>query len=177
LRGHGQMEHTIAVKKMTAAEIEPVTSIYAEVFHPGYISFRELAAGLAEGPGKVSDRAIAIFREQLIEMLDSDSYGLFVATVDDTVVGFSLASLHQAEAGHIECWLDDLGIRREWKGRGIGQALMERMLEWGRRGHARYFLADAGLTNEPGHRLVERFGFQPLATVFWRDGTDEPHFR
>lgn len=164
------MEQAIVVRKMTAAEIDPVTSIYAEVLHSGYISFRELAEGKAEGPGEISDRAVAIFREQLVEMLASESYGLFVATVDETIVGFSLASLQQTEAGHIECWLDDLTVSQKWQGCGIGRALLVQTLEWGVQGHAKYFLGEAGLKNKPMHHLVESFGFQPLAVVFWRDG-------
>lgn len=166
------MEQTISVRKMTAAEIESVTSIYADALHPGYISFSELAEGKAEGPGKVSERARTIFREQLFEMLANESYGLFVATVDGTIVGFSLASLHQAEAGHIECWLDDLTVRQQWQGNGIGNALLERMLDWGRQGKARYFLSEVSWKNESIDRMLERLGFQPLARVFWRGGTD-----
>ena len=166
------MEQTITVRKMTTAEIEPVTSIYADVLHPGYISFSELAEGKAEGPGRVSERARAIFREQLFEMLASESYGLFVATVGKTIVGFSLASLHQAEAGHIECWLDDLTVRQQWQRSGIGNALLKQMLDWGKQGKARYFLSEVSWENETMDHMLEHLGFQPLARVFWRGGTD-----
>lgn len=164
-----KMKQAIAVKKMSAAEIEPVTSIYTEILHPSYISFSELAEGKAEGLGKLSGRATDIFREQLVALLDSDSHGFFVATVTDNIVGFALASLHQTEAGHIECWLDDIGVRHKWQKNGIGKALVEQVLDWGRQRNARYFLLESGLKNESAHHLFEHLGFQPLSIVFWRD--------
>lgn len=164
------MEQAIVVRKMSSADRESVISIYAEILHPGYISFSELAEGKAEGPGKVSDRAIDIFREQLVEMLASDSYGLFVALVDDSIVGFATASLHQTEAGHIECWLDDGGVRHTWEGTGIGKAMLEQLLDWGRQGNARYFLVEVSMNKEAAQRgFHEHYGFQPLAVVLWRD--------
>lgn len=165
------MQQAIIVKKMSTADIEPVTSIYAEVLHPSYISFSELAEGKAEGLGKLSDRAIDIFREQLVALLDSDSHGFFVATVGDNIVGFVLASLHQTEAGHIECWVDDIGVRHKWQKNGIGKALVEQALDWGRQSRAKYFLLESGLKNESAHRLFEHLGFQPLSVVFWCDRT------
>src|SRR5690349_10051766 len=114
------MEQTIRIKKMSATEIEAVTNIYAEILHPSYISFSELAEGKAEGFGKLSEDAADIFRKQLVELVDSDTHSFFVATADDDIVGFVLASLHHTEAGHIECWLDDIGVRHAWRGNGIG---------------------------------------------------------
>lgn len=159
----------VKINKMSAAEIEAVTKIYAEILHPDYISFSELAEGKAEGVGRLSNQAANIFQEQLVALLDSQRHGFFVATVDNNIVGFALASLHQTEAGHIECWLDDIGVMLVWQKNGIGKALVEHVLEWGKEGNAKYILLESGLENEQAHHLFEHLGFRPLSIVFWHE--------
>jgi ribosomal protein S18 acetylase RimI-like enzyme len=167
------MGQVVTIRAMTSADIDVVTAIYAEVLDPSYISFSELNEGKAESFGKLADRAAAIFREQLVSLLPSSQHGFFVATADDAIVGFALASLHRAEAGHIECWLDDIGVSHRWQRRGIAQALVGQVFEWGAKGNAQYFLLESGVENESAHRLFERLGFQPLSTVFWRACTGQ----
>jgi ribosomal protein S18 acetylase RimI-like enzyme len=167
------MGQVITIRAMTSADIDVVATIYAEVLDPSYISFSELSEGKAETFGQLSDRAAAIFREQLVSLLPSPQHGFFVATVDEAMIGFALASLHRAEAGHIECWLDDIGVSHMWQRRGIAQALVGQVFDWGTRRNAKYFLLESGVENESAHRLFERLGFQPLSTVFWRACTGQ----
>jgi ribosomal protein S18 acetylase RimI-like enzyme len=164
------MEQIIMIRMMVAADVDVVTSIYAEVLDPSYISFSELAEGKAEAFGQLSEQAALIFRAQLISLLSSPHHGFFVATLADDIVGFALASLHRAGAGHIECWLDDIGVSHKSQRRGIAQALVERVFDWGTKGNAKYFLLESGVENEAAHCLFERLGFRPLSTVFWRAG-------
>jgi hypothetical protein len=56
------MEQAIMIRAMTPADVDSVTSIYAEVLDRSYISFGELGAGQAEALGRLSDRAVFIFR-------------------------------------------------------------------------------------------------------------------
>ena len=156
---------------MLNADIDAVTSVYAEVLDPSYISFSELAEGKAEDFSKLSSRAPDIFRQQLAHLFDSADHGFFVATVnDDEVIGFALASLQKTEAGHMECWLDDIGVRPNWRGHGIAKALVAQVFKWGAEGQASYFLLESGVRNESAHNLFEELGFHPLSTVFWRHG-------
>jgi GNAT superfamily N-acetyltransferase len=159
----------IAVRRMSAADIAPVAQIYAEALDPSYISFSELAEGKAERIGVLSKCAPSIFREQLISILDSPQHGLFVASAARPV-GFALASLHQAEAGHIECWLDDIAVRQIWRRSGTARCLVQHVIEWGETERAKYFLLESGIDNHAAHHLFAREGFVPLSTVFWRAG-------
>lgn len=154
---------------MLVSDIDVVSSIYAEVLDPTYISYSELGEGKAEAFGKLSENAPAIFREQLVKLQDSDRHGFFVASVNDDVIGFALASLHQVEAGHLECWLDDIGVSPEWQRRGIARAMIAHVFEWGALAGAKYYLLESGVQNEGAHHLFESLGFQPLSTVFWRE--------
>lgn len=159
-----------AIRRMVSADIDAVTSVYAEVLDPSYISFSELNEGKAEDFSRLSSRAPIIFREQLAHLFDKPQHGFFVATINDELVGFALASLHKAEAGHTECWLDDLGVSHKWRRSGMAKALVSEVFNWGAEGQASYYLVESGVRNESAHHLFESLGFQPLATVFWRGG-------
>jgi GNAT superfamily N-acetyltransferase len=160
---------------MISADIDAVTSVYAEVLDPSYISFSELGEGKAKDSSTLSPHAPSIFREQLAHLLHSSQHGFFVATVNNELVGFALASLHKAEAGHMECWLDDLGIRRNWRGQGIAKTLVSQVFNWGAEERVSYYLLESGVRNESAHHLFETLGFQPLSTVFWRRGGTMPN--
>lgn len=164
------MQQQAAIRRMLAADIEAVVRVYAEVVDSSYISFSELGEGKAETVSQLSARAPAIFREQLVHLADSAQHGFFVATVDHEVVGFALASLHVAEAGHTECWLDDLGVSHKWRGQGIAKDLAAEIFAWGEQENAAYYLLESGVRNESAHHFFEGLGFQPLSMVFWREG-------
>jgi GNAT superfamily N-acetyltransferase len=164
------MPQDVDIRRLVAADVEPVTEIYAEVLDPSYISFSEVGEGKTEGFSKLSPEAPAIFRRQLAALVDSPRHGFFVATSGGQPVGFALASVHTTEAGHVECWLDDLGVGFEWRRRGVAKALVSRVFEWGAGQGASYFLLESGVRNESAHHLFEQLGFRPLAVVFWRGG-------
>ncbi|HEX8920554.1 MAG TPA: GNAT family N-acetyltransferase [Pyrinomonadaceae bacterium] len=164
------MQQQVAIRRLAAADVDDVTRVYAEVLEPSYISFSELGEGKAEGFSKLSPNAARIFREQLVSLLESSQHGFFVATINDEVVGFALASIQAAEAGHTECWLDDLGVSHKWRQHGIAKALVSQVFAWGAEGNAAYYLLESGVRNESAHHLFESLGFQPLSTVFWREG-------
>ena len=164
------MQQQPVIRHMAAADVEAVATLYAAVLDPSYISFSELGEGKADGPSKLSSGAAGIFREQLTALLHSPCHGFFVAAVDNEVVGFALGSLHRAEAGHTECWLDDLGVGLRWRRRGIAKALVSQIFLWGTAKNASYYLLESGVRNESAHALFESLGFRPLSTVFWRGG-------
>lgn len=161
------MENRIAIRRMEETDIDAVAGVYAEVLDPSYISYSELSEGKAEAFGRLSERAPEIFREQLAALHDSPVHGFFVAVAGGEVVGFALASLRRAEAGHTECWLDDIGVRPVWRRGGVAQQLVAEVIRWGKSAGARYYLLESGVRNEAAHGLFEKNGFQPLATVFW----------
>lgn len=136
--------------------------------NPSYISFGELSAGRATAPGVPSEKAFELFREEVIGLLEDSDSGHFVGVVNDEVVGFALASLNPAVAGHIECWLDDLGVDPEYQGKRIGRRLVENVLSWGVEKGAKYTLLESGLDNEGAHRLLQSMGFKELSFVFWK---------
>jgi ribosomal protein S18 acetylase RimI-like enzyme len=157
------------IREMISTDLDAVTRIYEDVFNPTYISFSELAEGKAVAPSHPSPEAATIFRKQLIGRLNSSSSGLFVASFEGNIVGFAFASLRNTEAGHIECWLDDIGVSHNHRGQGIGEMLVKQIQDWGNQQGAKYYLLESGVQNEFAHRLFERLGFHPLAIVFCKE--------
>ena len=158
---------------MGASDVDAVADLYADILGAAYISFSELKEGKATAPGRLTDHAPAIFREQLVSHVSTARHGFYVALAGGEVVGFVLASLHQADAGHTECWIDDIGVRRAWRRRGVATALLEQACRWGTAEGAKYFLLESGVQNRSAHLLCEQLGFEPLSVVLWRAGSEE----
>jgi len=158
----------VSVREMECADLDKVIEVYEKVYNPSYISFGELSAGKATAPGVPSENAFEVFREELIGLLEDSESGHFVGVVNNEVVGFALASLNPTVAGHIECWLDDLGVEPEYQGKRIGRRLVENVLIWGIEKGAKYTLLESGLNNEDAHRLFHSMGFKELSFVFWK---------
>jgi GNAT superfamily N-acetyltransferase len=165
------MKSNWEIKAMTAADIDAVSKVYREVLEPSYISYSELGDGKAHTPDRLTRQAAAIFRDQLASLWQSPERGFFVCKAGSQVIGFSLASLRQTEAGHGECWLDDVGVLHRWRRHGVARQLIGHVLEWGREAGAKYFLIESGWQNAGAHALFESLGFRPLSTVYWHPST------
>jgi GNAT superfamily N-acetyltransferase len=163
------MNQDIQIREMTLNDVDKVVQIYYKVYNSAYISFGELAAGLADGPGRPTGNAVDLFREEVIGLVTGSAEGQFVASIGNDVAGFALASLEDTDAGHLECWLNDLGVLPDYQGKKIGRRLVDRVIEWGTQGNAKYFLLESGLDNEQAHSFFETVGFHPIAVVFHRD--------
>jgi ribosomal protein S18 acetylase RimI-like enzyme len=171
------MEQAISVREMTIDDVDSVIEIYDRVYNSKYISFGELAAGLAIKSGvhfERAENALEIFREEVVGLVskseaENSEVKQFVGIVDNVIAGFALANLETTKAGHIECWLNDLGVLSDYRRRRIGSQLVDKVIEWGTKHNAKYFLLESGIDNELAHRLFEKKDFHPLAIVFYRE--------
>ena len=162
------MRQDVIIRNMIAEDIDAVAQIYEEVLEPSYISYSELGEGKAKALGELSENAVAIFRGQLQSLLNSTRHAFFVASINRSVVGFACASLHEAQAGHTECWLDDICVSHQWQHQHIGRSLVSKVIEYGIEHNVMHYLLESGVHNASAHHLFESLGFQPLAIVYWR---------
>jgi [ribosomal protein S18]-alanine N-acetyltransferase len=86
-----------------------------------------------------------------------------------------------------EIHINNIAIRPEWRGQGIGTALLHQILAVGRRLGARRATLEVRASNEAARRLYERLGFYVAGTrrnyytapvedalILWRDETAAP---
>jgi GNAT superfamily N-acetyltransferase len=166
-------QYTIEVREMKLDDVDMVVKIYSEIYNASYVSFGELAAGLADSPASPTENASNLFQEEIVNLITSSDTGTrqIVATVDNDIAGFALASLENTIAGHLECWLNDMGVLPDYQGKRIGKKLVEDVIAWGSKGNAKYFLLESGLDNENAHHFFEGVGFHPMSIVFYRDAS------
>lgn len=103
-----------------------------------------------------SDEPCAAWTARLTEHADFDPDLWFVAYVANQIVGAVLAYDH-GDLG----WIKTLGVRPEWRGRGVGGALLGRTLEELRRRGQRHVELGVDTQNSTQPlRLYERAGFR-----------------
>ncbi len=168
-----QLVNQIKIRKMTVADIDTVIEIFAEVFSPEYISFGELTDGRAISPDIPCENIKDLFHQELLTGINDDKVEFFVATWEEGIAGFALTSIYSTPVGHQECWLDDLVVSPNYRGQGIGEKLVNTVIDWGREKNAKYFLLESSIHNEKAHNFFEKLGFQAMAKVFWKSAEDK----
>jgi putative acetyltransferase len=80
--------------------------------------------------------------------------GDFLAEVDGEIVG----NIHVATSGH---GFGEIGmmVARDWRGRGVGTALMEHAIAWAREQGLHKLALDVFAHNEPAIALYRKLGF------------------
>ena len=123
-----------------------------------------LLAGFRDhlGHSEPSDFSLARSAELLVGAADTE---FWLAAADEAPaagVG-QLRFRHSVWTGTEDCWLEDLFVREDARGQGLGRALVQRSLERaGERGCERIEL-DTTEDNHNAIRLYESFGFSPAS--------------
>ena len=87
----------------------------------------------------------------------------FVAVVDGEDVGLVRGARDDSQAD--AAWLISMWVAPEVRGQGLGEALIDAVVEWARAGGARRVLLDVGDHNHPAIALYARMGFEPNGTT------------
>ena len=83
----------------------------------------------------------------------------FVAVVDGEDVGIVRGAPDDSRAD--AAWLISMWVAPEVRGQGVGEALIDAVVEWARASGARRLLLDVGDHNRPAIALYARMGFEP----------------
>ena len=87
----------------------------------------------------------------------------FVAVVDGEDVGIVRGARDDTRAD--AAWLISMWVAPEVRGQGVGEALIDAVVEWARGSGARRLLLDVGDHNRPAIALYARMGFEPNGTT------------
>jgi len=129
---------------------------------PGLAVLRDaVAAELAAFPGHrgMLDLDMELDAD-LTHLITHDPDGFQTAEDKDETVGFA--------AGHVrsrQCIISEMWVLPQHRGRGAGEALMQRMLTYGDRSGVREFLTVVP-TEGVAQGLLLRHGFRPVAPVY-----------
>ena len=107
----------------------------------------------------------ARYRESLVRSLGDEYSLVIVAESDDGLIGELSAFGRAGHAANI-----GMSVAKEWRGRGVGTALMQACVEWARASDVHKLGLQVWPHNEAALRLYERFGFQ-------REGVLRSHYR
>ena len=149
---HGSAPDGVAVRRATAAELSAVIALLLA-------QLREHGSTLAED--EIAAAATALFEQP--------ERGRFLVAVDGgAVIGMAaLTSVWSLERGGVAVWLDELYVRPERRGRGIGQALLELSLASAREMGARAIELEVDREHARAENLYRRAGFDVLPRRRW----------
>jgi ribosomal protein S18 acetylase RimI-like enzyme len=107
-------------------------------------------------------------REQLEEIVSAPATDQFVARDDDgTIIGVSTLATFRIPTG-IRCWIEDVIVGTEARGKGIGEALTRAMLDRGKALGAITVDLTSRPSRDAANRLYLRVGFELRETNVYR---------
>jgi len=148
MAGDGAMRPTITIREARESDLPRLLEIYAGDDLGGH----RRAAG---------DGDLARVRSAFERITASEYNHLFVAEWDGTVVGtFQLTLIPGlVAAGRIRAKIESVHVAPEWRGRGIGGAMMVFAEAEARRRGAGLMELTSNLVRLDAHRFYERLGF------------------
>ena len=153
--------------------------------HPEYISHGEvqMGVGVTQYSGgfisKPSPDARQKWMNYIYANFDDSASNIVLKAVpnsgaDDSIPG---SASEQEIAGFCVAQITDDGdepfgmlcdvlVKEEYRGRGVGTALVNRAIEWLRSKGIKDIYLESGLNNHAAHEYFERHGFQPISHIF-----------
>jgi len=122
---------------------------------------------------QLEEHAIPLAPELLARAVDGaledDGRALILVSRDgDTLVGVAYLSFQWTlERGGRALWVEELYVRPEHRGRGIGQQLLEAALEVARARGCRTAELEVEASHARAANLYRRAGFRPLDRIHW----------
>lgn len=152
---------SLTVRPATLADIAAITRIYAHAVLHGTASFE------LEPPTE------AEMAQRMQALLDG-KFPYFVAEVDGKIAGYAYASLYRTRPAYRFTVEDSIYVTPDMHRRGIGKALLERLIEACTAMGFRQMIAVIGDSDQAGSIGVhEACGFEPagnLKNIGWKFG-------
>ncbi|HDZ14768.1 hypothetical protein LCGC14_0938470 [marine sediment metagenome] len=95
----------------------------------------------------------------LHQILQEDNHIVFaMCTIEDQIVGIALMATYKVISGH-RGMVEDVVVDKNYRGKGIGRKLMERLLEEARNRHLDSVILFSGHQREAARSLYKSLGF------------------
>ncbi|MDI3476863.1 MAG: L-amino acid N-acyltransferase [Thermoanaerobacterium sp.] len=97
--------------------------------------------------------------------MHNDRYAVFVALEDDVVVGWASLSLWSDKYGYRAVAEDSIYVDEAYKGRGIGDRLIKKIIEHAKENEFHTIIARISEGNDVSIHLHEKYGFKIVGTL------------
>ncbi len=125
------------------------------------------AARLADLVGQLSTSASELTRGALESIVAHDAMTLFVARIDEQIVGMLSLACFPTPTG-LRAWIEDVVTDHEVRGVGAGSALVRAALTTAREAGARTVDLTSRPSREAANRLYVHLGFVPRESNLYR---------
>jgi ribosomal protein S18 acetylase RimI-like enzyme len=129
----------------------------------------ELMTAMHELLPQLSSSAPPLTAEQLGTIIDSPATLLFVARLDDRIVGSLTLVLFRLPTG-MRAWIEDVVVDARARGHGVGEALNRTAIDVAHERGARTVDLTSRPSREAANRLYQRMGFQARESTVYRYG-------
>lgn len=116
------------------------------------------------GPAVLHNIPEKYFEDTFDELIASDRYlEGYIFEIDGQTAGYSMVTKTFAtEAGGLTLWLDELYVRPEFQGKGLGSQFIRQLKS---RTDAKRIRLETEAENFGAQRLYKRYGFEPLEYI------------
>ena len=109
-------------------------------------------------------------KEELINKLNGDNYFIYVATIDDKVVGHIMYFIETPQFRHTmkpikTLFIDDLEVNPNYRGQGIGRVLFDFIKEEAKRLDCYNITLNEWEGNDNARKFYEKLGMKPQKTT------------
>ncbi|MDL2238752.1 GNAT family N-acetyltransferase [Bacteroidales bacterium OttesenSCG-928-K03] len=115
----------------------------------------------------LSDNVRTLKHEELEEMINDKNTVIFIAEEDEDIVGMLVFIIYKLPSG-VKAWIEDVIVKEEQQGRGIGRMLVETAIEYAKKLN----IKKIDLTSSPfriaANILYPKLGFKKRDTNVYR---------
>ncbi len=130
----------------------------------------ELVAACHQLIPQLSSSAQPIMVSELAEIINSDSTLMFVARIDNKIVGLLTLAIFRIPTA-VRAWIEDVVVDSSARGNGVGEALNHAAIAEAKRRGAKTVDLTSRPSREAANKLYKRLGFVERDTNVYRFDT------
>ncbi len=130
----------------------------------------ELVAACHQLIPQLSSSAQPITVSELTEIINSDSTLMFVARIDNKIVGLLTLAIFRIPTA-VRAWIEDVVVDSSARGHGVGEALNHAAIAEAKRRGAKTVDLTSRPSREAANKLYKRLGFVERDTNVYRFDT------
>ena len=130
----------------------------------------ELVAACHQLIPQLSSSAQPITVSELAEIINSDSTLMFVARIDNKIVGLLTLAIFRIPTA-VRAWIEDVVVDSSARGHGVGEALNHAAIAEAKRRGAKTVDLTSRPSREAANKLYKRLGFVERNTNVYRFDT------